>query len=472
MPVDSKHKDYQHMSDAWVTMRDVVAGEDQVQTKAEAYLPKLSGQDAEEYGAYVRRAGFYNATQRTVDGLSGMVFRKAPVTEIPGGMEEWTEDVTLDGVSLTNFAESLIEEVLVVTRAGILVDHPPASDNATRAQAQAENRRPFLKLYQAETIVDWRHGQVNNKAQLTQVRLKEIVETISQEDPFKTVQTEQYRVLDLIHEDDEGNPVTPFYRQQVYAHTGTSWEVIDEIVPQMNSAPLPYIPFVFVGARGTQWEVNKPVLLDLANVNLSHYRTMADLEHGAHYVALPTPYVFGVPKDDQPAAIGPTEIWTSAATDVTVGLLEFTGQGLDALENRRKSKEEQMAALGARMLAPEKRQAEAAETVGLRHSGEMSMLASLANAVSQALTEALAIARDWLNTGGEVKIELNTDFMPVPMNPEMLKQLMAAWQGGALGFEDLHYNLQRGEIIREDRTAEDVQADAQDEQPPMPGSQE
>lgn len=468
MPVDSTHKDYQRMSDAWVTMRDVVDGEDRIHEKGEAYLPRLSGQDAGEYGAYVHRAGFYNATQRTVDGLSGMVFRKAPVSEIPGAMEEWSEDVTLDGVSLTNFAESLIEEVLVVTRAGILVDHPPASENATRAQAQAENRRPFLKLYQAETIVDWRHGQVNNKAQLTQVRLKEVVEQVSADDPFKTVQVEQFRVLDLVHEDDEGNPVAPFYRQQVYLHDGTQWSIAEEIIPQMNGRVIPYIPFVFVGPRGTQWDVAKPVLLDLAKLNLSHYRTMADLEHAAHFVALPTPYVFGVSKDDQPTAIGPTEIWTSSASEVVVGMLEFEGTGLDALEARRKSKEEQMAALGARMLAPEKRQAEAAETVGLRHSGEMSMLASLANAVSQTLTEALAIARDWLNTGGEVKIELNTDFMPVPMNPEMLKQLMAAWQGNALAFEDLHYQLQRGEIIREDRTAEDVQADAQDEQPPMP----
>jgi len=468
MPVDSLHPQYTAISDDWAQMRDVVAGEKRVHDRGESYLPKLGGQDAAEYGAYVRRAGFYNATQRTVDGLSGMVFRKAPVLEVPTSIEEWLEDVDLAGSSLTTFAESVLEENLVVSRAGVLVDHPPARENTTRAQAERENQRPFWTLYQAENITGWKHGKVNNRAQLTQVRLYEQVEVESQDDPFATEEVEQYRVLDIVTEDDEGNPVQPFYRQQLWRKVGSNWEVIEEVVPQMRGAPLDYIPFIFVGPRGTGWSVNKPVLLDLANTNLSHYRTVADLEHGAHFTALPTPYVFGVHENDIPDAIGPTEIWGSTATDVTVGLLEFTGQGLEALEKRRETKEGHMAALGARMLAPEKRDAEAAETVALRHSGEMSMLASLANATSQALTQALMIARDWFGVSGDVKVELNTDFMPQPMSPEMLNALMKSWQGGGMAFEDLHWNLKRGEVIREDRSAEDVQGDAQDEAPAMP----
>ena len=468
MPIDTHHKEYQRMSEAWMLMRDVVAGEDRIHERGEAYLPRLGGQEPDEYGAYVRRAGFYGATQRTVDGLSGMVFRRSAIVQMPDAMRAWAEDVTLDGVSLDSFAESLVEEQLVVSRAGILVDHPPARQNATRAQAVQDNQRPFFTIYQAETIIFWRHGQVNNKTQLTHVRLRENVEVPSREDPFGNDVVQQYRVLDLVTEDQDGNPVPAYYRQQVYMHNGSAWVVVDEVVPLMQGAPLDYIPFIFVGPRGTQWDVSKPILLDLAHANLSHYRTIADLEHGAHFTALPTPYVFGVPPDEAPTAIGPTELWSSPSTEVTVGLLEFTGQGLEALEKRRESKEAHMAALGARMLAPEKKQAEAAYTVAMRHSGEISLLASLANATSEALTRALMIARDWFNASGDVRMELNTDFMPMPMDPAMLKELMAAWQGGGLAFEDLHRNLQQGEIISEDRTAEDVQADVQDEATAMP----
>jgi hypothetical protein len=472
MPVNSTNRQYQAMSDAWHKMRDVVAGEERVHYAGEAYLPRLGGQDADEYGAYVMRALFYNATQRTIDGLSGMIFRKEPQVEVPEAMRDWLDDVTLDGVSFSSFSESLVEEELIVSRAGVLVDFPRADgDVPTQAQAAAENRQPFLKMYQAETVIDWQHGMVQNKTQLMHVRLHETVDQPKQDDPFETDTVTQYRVLDLVTRDDEGNAVQPFYRQQVYQKIGTQWQVVDEVVPQMNGAPLPYIPFVFIGPRGTQWEVSKPLLLDLANVNLSHYRTVADLEHGAHFVALPTPYCFGVPEDEQPTAIGPTELWTAQSSDVTVGLLEFTGQGLEALEKRREVKEAQMAALGARMLAPEKRQAEAAETMAIRHSGEMSVLASLANAVSQGLTEALTIARDWLGLNGDVSVELNTDFMPVQMDPQKLTALMKAWQAGGIAFDDLIWNLQRGEIVREDRSADDIRADVQDEQPAMPEPQ-
>lgn len=465
MPVDSTHKQYQLASEDWVLMRDVVAGERRIHDKRAAYLPRLSGQDEDEYAAYIMRAGLYNATQRTVDGLSGMVFRKPPVTEIPASMEEWADDVTLDGVSLTSFAESLIEEQLVVSRAGILVDFPPGGENATRAQAQAENRRPYFRLYQTETITGWQHGLVNNKAQTTQVRLKEIVEQASQEDPFEDAEIEQYRVLQLVTEDDEGNPVQPFYQQEVWQKVGDKWERVEVIIPTMNGVPLDFIPFIFVGPRGTQWAVEKPVLLDLARTNLSHYRTIADLEHGAHFTALPTPYVFGIDDEHAPTAIGPTELWHGPDGDVTVGLLEYEGKGLDALEKRRESKEQHMASLGARMLAPEKRQAEAADTLAIRHSGEMSVLASIANATSTALNQALEIASEWLGVAEEVSIHLNTDFMPKGMDPRMLAELIKGVQGGQISGQEFFEQLKEGELVQGDKSYDEHQSELEESAP-------
>jgi hypothetical protein len=45
-----------------------------------------------------------------------------------------------------------------------------------------------------------------------------------------------------------------------------------------------------------------------------------------------------------------------------------------------------MAAIGARMLAPEKNGVEAAETLFMRHSGENSILSAIAIAVGNGLT--------------------------------------------------------------------------------------
>jgi hypothetical protein len=144
--------------------------------------------------------------------------------------------------------------------------------------------------------------------------------------------------------------------------------------------------------------------------------------------------------------------------------LEFEGKGLEHLENSMDRKEEMMANLGARMLAPEKAQAEATETVKLRRMGEDSMLASLAKTGSLALTRSLEYMAEWQGIdpkSNDIDVTLNTDFMPVPMDPQLLRELFRSWQGGAIDYEALFKSLQQGEIIGKDRTPEEIQESVQ-----------
>src|SRR5690606_1322707 len=114
MAVDTAHPDYDRMLSRWEMMRDVSADEEQVKSKGTKYLPKLGGQTDEEYKAYKQRASFFNATARTVDGLSGMVFRKPPIVNVPKSMEAFLGDITMEGVSFQEFAEQLVEENLII----------------------------------------------------------------------------------------------------------------------------------------------------------------------------------------------------------------------------------------------------------------------------------------------------------------------------------------------------------------------
>lgn len=435
-------------ADLWCKCRDVAVGEEAVQAAAERYLPRLSGQDASDYDAYRRRAGFYNATRRTIDGLAGLIFRKPPTVEVPSSAESWLADIDLAGTPLARLAETVVEELLTVSRVGLLVDMPRATDDVvTRADAAQSNIRPFARLYRAEDILDIRQGQRANLTVITQVRLKETMTVAASDDEFAQADIEQVRVLDL---DEEG------YRQRVYRQGGDGdWQLVDEIRPLKRGRPLDRIPFIPIGAHGQAAEIERPLLLDLVNLNLSHYRTLADLEHGAHFVALPTPYVFGIDDDYAPTSVGPTELWHSPDKDVVVGLLEFTGQGLDGLEKRREAKEAQMAALGARMLAPEKKQAEAAQTLALRTAGEASVLAALANGTSDALKQMMATMLDWSGLNGDTSVELNRDFMPAPMSAQELTAWIGALQGGSVSRRTFFEALKQGELVRDELTFED-----------------
>lgn len=455
MPDPSQtHPDYNLRFNAWQIMRDVSAGEEAVKNAGTRYLPMLGGQGKDvagkaRYEAYKSRPAFYNATGRTVDGLTGMVFRKAPEVEFPGGMEDFMEDVTLGGLDFEGFAQMSVDEVVTVGVGGVLVDSPRAEvGGLTQREAERMNLRPFLSFYKAESILAFRTGHIGNKTVLTQLRLDESVQ--ERVDEFTEEEVRQIRVLDL----DESLQ----YRQRIFRQdkNGEWFQAEDDIYPQMNGQPMDYIPFIFLKDRDTTPGYCKPPLIDLAYVNISHYKTSADLEHAAHFTALPTPWRAGVKEgEDVPNEIGPEVIWEFEDPSAKAELLEYKGEGIGALEKRAEKKEQQMASLGARMLAPEKRQAEAAETAAIHRQGEISVLASLAQAVSIGLTKALEIARDWMGLTEDVSVQLNTDYLPSRMSAQEMTAYLQALQQGGISHEAFIEAWREGERLRSDLSTEE-----------------
>ncbi|RVD58870.1 DUF4055 domain-containing protein [Mesorhizobium sp. M2D.F.Ca.ET.223.01.1.1] len=474
MPVDTCHPDYEAHRDEWCLMRDVSAGHKAVQAKGEVYLPKLSDQTPEEYQAYKQRATFFNATGRVVDALTGMVFRKDAVLEKADGIQDILEDVTLNGTPFRQFAENLVEQVMKVNRAGVLVDFPDAKAAAgdkvvTQALADALGLRVYASIYSAEDILNWRTISVGGKTVLSLVVLRECIEVIDPTDMFVMKKQLQYRVLELF----EGR-----YLQTVWAQTGTTGgktalSVVARAFPLRGGKPLDSIPFEFFSSEGGDTCVHEPVLYDLAVVNLAHYRNTADHEHGLHFTGLPTAVISGVNGADDTYRIGSTTAWVFADPQAKAAYLEFTGAGLGELRDAIKDKEGQMAALGARMLAPEKADAEAADTIAQKRQGETSTLAALANSVSRGLTRVLNIMAEWHgNTSPTVVVKLNTDFLAVSMPPQQITALLQSVMAGKLSAESFYEALVKGEVISGNRTYEEekvkIDEDGASAPPPNP----
>lgn len=452
MPVDSLHAEYQASAAKWKRCRDAIEGQAAVHKMGEVYLPRLTDQPQLAYEAYLKRAVYFNASGRTLDGLSGMVFRKPPVLTVPEAIKEMLKDVDLRGSSFQAFAEQCIEEVIAVGRCGILVDFPRAAEGQrTIQQAEAEGLRPYVALYQAEAIINWKAERIAGRVMLSMVVLCEQQE--KPQDDFASTSEQRFRVLRL----RDGQ-----YVQEIWARPmqGANWQLSETITPLRNGAPLNFIPFAFCAPVEGGFTVQKPPLLDLVEVNLSHYRTTADLEHGAHFTGLPTAVVSGYTPENpaEKLYVGSTTAWVFPNADAKASFLEFTGKGLGALRELKQDKEGQMAALGARMLAPEKRAVEAAETASIHRAGESSVLAALASAVARSLEHALTWFAEWAKAAGEIKVELNTDYFPTPMTAQDLAALVSAWQAGALSKETLFWNLKQGEIVQERTTFEDEEA--------------
>lgn len=474
MPVNSTHSEYDRMSPAWAKARDVIAGECAIKSAGEKYVPRLEGQENKDFDAYVNRGEFFNATARTLDGLVGSIFRKDPTIQYPdsgtikAALDAFKDDCDMFGTPIFDYARDVTREVLSVARAGTLIDWEGISE-----------QRAYFARYKAEDIINWKMERFGGKMHLALVALKECVQVADPTDPFSEVYEDRIRVLELVA--TKATPTGPGaleYHVTVWKRIGSGkdekWVIESSVVPVRKGKPLNFIPFVFHGPKNSMCHCEKLPLEDIIAVNLSHWRTNVDWKHGLHFTALPTAWVAGFEKSTT-LKLGAATAWVSDDPNATAGFLEFTGQGLQALVDAQDKDEKHMAVLGARLLEEQKKEAETAEAMHIRQSGEGSILAEAATAISQSLTRALKIVQWWNGTEAApeaikdetTKVELNRDFFTQRMPIADAQALVAMWQSQAISRETLFWNMQNGEIIPPGRTLEEELALIDKEPPPM-----
>jgi Domain of unknown function (DUF4055) len=466
--VRTTHPDYDKMAPIWKKCRDIVAGQTAVHAATVAYLPKLHQETDDGYKARLKRSDFFNGTWITVRAFVGMLFRKAPTTDVPKGIEPHLKDVTMNGKPDMAFAKALAHEALVITRFGLLVDHPPLVTDAdgkvvsiTVAAGEKMGRRPRLALYTAESITNWKPRETGKPGQYAMVTLKE--EHPIPEDEYSHKSEPRYRVLDL---DGAGE-----YRQRVFriGDNGKDEQVGGDIYPLMNSKRLGYVPFKTFGADGEELEVDDPALVDLVHANEAVYQVNSDWRHGLHFAGCPTPWVAGYQKDEgETLYIGSTVAWVFPDPNAKAQYLEFTGQGLDALSNAVKEKKQEMAMAGARAIADETKQAETLGATQIKRTGENSALSNVAVSVSSAMEWALGVFAEWAGQPGEIVYQLNRDFNPMGLGAQELTALVGAVQAGRLSPESFFDLIQRGDIVEADLTFEEEQARIDASGPPAP----
>jgi len=456
MGVETTNPEYDKFASKWKRCRDAAEGQDAIHEAGELYLPRLKDQDWDDYSAYKTRAGFFNATWRTIAGLQGMLFRKPPVVTVPASVEPLLDSVSEDAQPLQIFALEAVEECLTVGRAGILVDYPVvAEEGVTQADAILRNLRPTLSLYETESIVNWKKETITSQEVLTRVVLKEDRTVVDPDDEFSKKMEPIYRVLDL---------VSGVYRVRLFVLSSADGEQFvqegEDLFPKMNNQPLDFIPFYFLGVDDAEACPDDPPLIDLVDLNLSHYRTNADYEHGCHFTGLPTGWITGhTMEQGEKIYLGSQNMLVFPSPDTKLAFLEFSGAGLKCLSDNLERKERQMAILGARMLESQKKAAEATDTAMLHRAGEASLLASMAQSISISMQKALQVFSDWAGGSGEVNFELNRDFFPTTMDSAQLMALVQSWQYGAISKETLFENLKQAEIVSDNKTFEDQEVE-------------
>jgi hypothetical protein len=466
MPVDTKRKDFVEMEDKWRRLRDCYEGRDAVLKAGEKYVPSLPAKDAVENEAYRKRGSFYNAVQRTTNGMTGAVFQEAPEVEFPESIKTYLDDVTLTNIPFEMFAQEAGREVVLMSRYGVMVDMPAPPPEGTIAT----DVRPYLVGYKAEDVINWRTERVGGRQVLTYLVLREMIEYVDPKDPFVCLTLCQYRVITLVN----GVCAVQLYREKSpgekeYLPYG------GVVILTRRGVALNFIPFIFICAKNATPDLETPPLIDLADVNLGHWRNSVDYEYGLHLVALPTPWVSGAKNagdGSAPMKIGPSVVW-ELDIQGSAGMLEFQGAGLAAIVTSMEEKKKQMAVLGGRLLEDPSSVQETASAVRMRHASEHASLRMITQSLEVGLTLVLQILVWWDGTlarplDAEVSVELNKDFLNVKATAQEVTAALQALQAGKISFDTWYNFLTTGDWTREDVDAAAEEKEIEAEKPPEP----
>lgn len=454
---DWVHPEVLYHYDDWVKLRDVVDGERAIKAAREAYLPKFAGMDAQEYQSYLDRASFYPFTGRTIKALTGRLLRRQPTqTALPDKRRADMRVITHDGKPFPVFYKRVTREVIQMGRIGVLLDMP------TRPSSQP---KPYFTSYMPENILDWDVEEMPTSLEpdaptrmvLSRVVLREFVERATaavpqghagdsnkESEPFRV----RYRVLSLqngvyqatLYEGDES---TDAELDETYAKETT--------IPKVRGKSLNYIPFYIFGAADGGTDVEQSPVLGIAQINLSHFRSYAHLEHGRYYTGFPIYYAeITGSEGGKPYEIGPNRVW-EVEKGAKVGVVEFNGQGLKFLENALTQKEAQAAALGGRMIGVTSQSvSESADQVKMKEMNEQAMLLDIALQLDYGFTQ---LMRWWLDWSGDTalaktyEIEFNKDFLLDGAGAREFRAIHAMYKDGILPIEVVYDYFRKFEVI-------------------------
>jgi len=415
----------------WAVMAAVTRGTNYLRDLSETYLPQEPREDEDAYQTRVDRSVLSPYTSRLIETAAGAILRKPIHIE---GDQYWLDLAqNIDGLgsNINEYARRALVSSLTYGHSAILVDYPAAAAVLNLAEERALGRRPYFVHVDAPQIWGWRKEPVTNR--LLQVRIHDY--DVRPLNDFGEEQVEEMRVI------YPGRYDLYTLGQDVVEFTSSGGYSLTEI---------PLVP-IYSNRRGLL--ISQPPLLDIANLNITHYQRQADLIHALHIAAMPTLVLEGWDDTTGSATMG-----VNYAIAMQPGnkayYVQADATSFDAQMAELESLASQMSTLGVTKLFGQKFVAESAEAKRIDQAQSNSVLSIISQELESALNQAFAFAAEYVGMEPpEITIDRDFDYYRlIGQDVAVLSQLNAA---GKISDAMLLEILRRGEVLPDNINIED-----------------
>lgn len=360
----------EHMDPLWEQARLLCGGTLALRKQGCEYLPRFENETDKNYQRRLTMASLTNFYVKARNQMVGEMLRED--VQYKGGTipDEFIYNLDQRGTDLTGMAEKLAEELLTKAVCGILVDHPESEGALTLADEQRMGLRHYWTFIKAESVIDLITTFEGGKETVLHLRWFEdhVVADDLEEFAFRTER--QIFVLDRQVTQEEGQLRVvgkPRFRKYVsetsdrqagdvqkdtqttagnniYAVAG-SYKPKGDWIDLGGFDEIPFVPFY--SNRDGIWR-GRPLLADIAEKNIQHWRQSSNYGNALEIGAFPVLARFGLNKTtplspldkDLPASadgeniVGPHIIMDLPSTleGADVRYLEPTGTAYEALE--------------------------------------------------------------------------------------------------------------------------------------------
>jgi hypothetical protein len=416
----------------WAKLSDLRGGTTAMRAGGEKYLPKSGGETPSAWTARRDRTFLFPGYDLAVKNLAGKPFlRDVEVArDTSDKLREWAEDITLEGVTLNNFAARAFDTAVDRGMVHVLTDMPTQKRRLSLGEERAMGLRPYAVLVHPDNVLGWR-TEMDPGTQievLTQLRIAESawqpvgefgvelvprIRVFTRVLPFSRGMRGKYRAT--------GRTTWSLYEQRAQQLSGLppgtsprkEWTVIDSGEVSLNRIPLRTLYTHRIDILQSQ-----APLEELAWKNIEHWQGGSDQNHILHVARVPILWGAGWEKGDladeegNPIEIGSSRVLLSSAEGgkAQLGYAEHSGEAISAGRQSLIDIVDEMSFIALRPFVQSSRTTLTATEAMLRVGDQLSDLTVWAGSLEETLELVLNDMGEWMGEEANADVEVFRDF--------------------------------------------------------------
>lgn len=387
---DFKSEIVRHMHGVNEKINALLGGTQAMRRAGARFLPKEEAESDEKYKRRLKMSVLYPAYEQTVAQMVGRTFAKPLIVEkVADSLKEYLANFDLKNNNIDVFCSKWFYDAMAHGASYVVVDYPPADDNYTVADIKRLGLRPYVTHVPFNSVLGWRSETIQNIEVCTQFRYRSAV--LEPDGAFGEKITEQITVM------------TPG-KVTVYRNGENGWALHSEKELRIGGKPLDYVPVVAFTPERIGFFAGKPVLENLAELNIRHWQARSDQDYLLHFISVPLMYYSG----DREVSELTSGVGTmlQLGTDEQIGYIEHSGRAAEAGWTGLDRIESDMKVAGAKLLTRTKlamTDSQAKE----EQSKEISLLRHYANLFESAIDSALNMMSKWLSSNEQSHVEIS-----------------------------------------------------------------